>query len=319
MPRLAIIARDPLPIREAALAWLPAGVPVTRCQGTELSLELIFEQLSGGDLFGSQQAFWYQDFFGLKLGPKDGKRLAAMLASLPASTSLVVSQVLDFEQDWEEKKKLETQAYTNWVDGAPVQDFRQLSTPAKAPGWLAQRAQELYGLKLTPAQAQRLLAVSDNRLVLADSELSKLALLKTSDALQPVPDTLLNAVLSTNPAAEYLEMVDGLMTGARDAVTRLQTWFKATPETYRLVYELRTRLLALRDQAAGKRLPFFQSSKIQSCARYWRPPAIDTALLALARMEYALKSGQYTGLASKEAELAALELLALDLRGALKA
>jgi DNA polymerase III delta subunit len=318
MPRLTVIARDPLPIREAVLAWLPPGVPLERHQGHELSLEQIFSHLNGGDLFGSHQAHWYQDCAGLKLSPKEIQRLAAMLAQVPGHVHLACSHMLDFEQDWEEEKKLKTQSFSVWLDGVKVQDLRQLSAPSKAPDWLARRAQERYGLRLTASQAQRLLAVSDNRLVLADSELAKLALLKASDALQPVPDKLLDAIISTNPAAEYFAMVDAVCAGARDAIPRLQVWFKATQETYRLLYELRTRLFALRDQAAGMRLPGYQAAKIKSFARHWRQPAIDTALLALTRTEFALKSGFYTGLPSKEAELAALELLTLDMAQALK-
>ncbi len=318
MPRLAVIARDPLPIREAVQAWLPAGVPVERWQGSELSLEQVFTHLSGGDLFGSIQAFWYQDCAALKLGPKDNQRLAGMLASVPEHVFLATTQVLDFEQEWEEVKKLKTQAYSIWLDGVKILDLRPASAPAQAPGWLAQRAQDRYGLKLTLAQLQRLLTVSDNRLVLADSELGKLALLKTSDSLQPVPDKLLDAIMSANPAAEFLAVADAVSSGARDAIPRLQVWFKATQGTYRLLNELRVRLLALRDQAAGAKLQFFQQTKVHAVARLWRQPAIDTALLALARAEYALKSGQYTGLPSKDAELAALELLTRDFAQALK-
>jgi DNA polymerase III delta subunit len=318
VPRLTLIARDPLPIREAVQAWLPADVPLVRCQASELNLEQIFEHLNGGDLFGSAQAYWYQDFLSLKLGPKEGQRLAEMLARVPSTIYLACSQVLDFEQDWEEGKKLKTQIYANWTEGEKLTDLRQLSTPARAPGWLVQRAQERYGLKLSTAQTQRLLAVSDNRLVLADSELAKLSLLKTSDALQPVPDNLLHAVLSTNPAAEYTAMVEALLSGAADTVARLRVWHKATKETYKLVYELKRKLFTLREMASGKRLPSYLSGQVVGFAKHWRAPAIDTALLALARTEHELKSGHYTGLPSQDAELAALELLAVDLAHALR-
>ena len=318
MPRLAVIARDPLPIREKVEAWLPTGVPVGRFQGSELNLELVFTHLSGGDLFGSTQAFWYQDCTGLKAGPKDLKRLSELLADVPEHVFLATTQVLDVEQEWEEKKKLKTQAFRAWFDAVEYKDLRQASSPQQAPRWLVKRAIDKHGLKLTPPQAQCLLAVSDNRLVLADSELSKLALLKTSDALQPVPDKLLEAILSANPASEFMAVADAICSGARDAVSRLQTWFKATQDTYRLLYELRLRMLALRDQAAGGKLQFFQQDKLRSIARHWRQPAIDTAILALARTEYALKSGQYTGLPSKDAELAALVLLTRDFTLALK-
>jgi DNA polymerase III delta subunit len=306
MARHVVVARDPLVAEEAAKAKLPTGVETLRWYGSELNVDLIFQQLGSSDLFATRQSYLYLNVLDLKLRKADGERLAEILAHLPAEIDLVCTQVFSDVAYRDEERMLKGADLARWTQGAKVEDLRRVSDANQAPQWLHRRAQERYGLQLTPAQAQKLLALSGGKLALAEGELLKLSLIGAGG---PVTDALLDEVLAASPAVLYWELVDAIMGDRPDALQRLKTWHSLEAETFRLLAELRRRLLGLRALTLGQPVqpPFF-AQQLQRIARRWPPPRVATAIEQLAELEWKLKSGLIPGESSKDAELSALEV-----------
>jgi len=311
MGRALVIARDPLVAAEAAGARLPQGVPVRRHYVNDLSLDAIFQQLGSGDLFATRQAFVYVNVLDLKLKKADGERLEATLARMPAEIELVCTQVFDSLSYRDEERLLKGAELARWSRGAQVEDLRRVSDAANAPRWLAQRALQRHGLKLTPPQAQRLLAIVGGKLALAEGELLKLALVADGPT---VTDAEIESILAASPAVQYWELVDALLGGAPDALTRLRTWHSLEPEGFRLMAELRRRLLGLRALSQGQPVqpPFF-AQQLRSIARRWPAARLVRAIEGLAELEFRLKSGLIPGESSRDAELSALEVFTREL------
>jgi DNA polymerase III delta subunit len=182
-------------------------------------------------------------------------------------------------------------------------------------GWIAQRAKEKYGLALTRPQATRLFEVNGERMALVDSELRKLSLMKTSEQLQPVPDSMLEAMVAGSPQAQFYELADSLMRTVPDALARLEEWFGIEPETHRLLGEMRRRFLGLRSLSQGSSVqpPFFER-QLRSFQRSWSGSRLDRAILLTAELEHRLKSGETAGESSRDAEYSALEMYVVDLQ-----
>lgn len=313
MPRFVVIARDPLITGEAVLARIPPGVPCERHYASDLKFDTVFAQLGTADLFATQRAFHYVDFLDLDFKKAEGERFAALLQRLPDEITLICSQVITAESHADQEKLLKRQDYLRMVDGAVVDDLRRLSDDEQAARWLLAAARERHGLALTLPQARRIYTASGEQLALAASELTKLALLKTGDAVEPVPDGQLEAALSQNPAAHFYQLADAIMSGHPRVQQLLREWFSIAPETHRLVGELRRRLLGLRTIAMGERvMPPFFDKQLRGIAGQWPLPRLRRAILRLAELEFALKSGGTTGETSEDAELSALQVCLAD-------
>lgn len=310
MPRYFVIARDPLIAAEGVAARLPAEVPVERQYVADLDLDAIFAQLGTADLFSTRRAVHYIDFLALKLlSRKDAERLAGILERLPEEITLVCSQVLDYPTRGEETKALNSQTYKRWVGDTPVDDLRALSEGQRAVDWLRQRARERYNLALTDAQLRRLLGANDDRPALVDGELRKLWTMSTGDQPQPVSDEQLASAMSTSPGARFYGLVDAIMAQAPDIQQRLAQWYFLEPETYRLLAELRRRLIGLLALSRRERVqpPFF-AQQLSRVAHRWPPPRLKRAIILLAQLEYDMKSGTTVGETSREGEFNALQL-----------
>lgn len=315
MPRFVVIARDPLIADEGAARHLPADVPVERYRVVDLDLDQIFEQLTARDLFASARAIHYVDFLALKLpGKKDGERLRGIFDGIPAETTLVCSQVLDYQTRGEEKRVLNSQTWERWTTGSDIDDLRHLCEGTNAAEWVRQRARQKYGLALEGRQIELLLTANDDRPALVDTELQKLWMLKTTDEPQPISDNMLGAALSSSPGARFYELVDALLTAAPDAQQRLAAWFRIEPETFRLLAVLNRRLLDILALKRGEKpgSPFL-ARQLRHLAARWTEPGLKSALSDLARVEFELKSGLIPGETSKQGELSALQLLTVAL------
>jgi hypothetical protein len=196
MPRFLVIARDQLIAEEGAAARLPAGVRCERAHGAELSADAVFAQLGTPDLFAERRAYHYVNFLDCKLLKKDIERLRQILSQLPAEVTLVCTQVLAGDSRSDEERQLKGADFKLWSDGATVDDLRSAADGERAADWLRTRAAQRHGLKLTRPQAARIYALSGDNLALADSELSKLSLLKTGAEAETVSDATLAASLS---------------------------------------------------------------------------------------------------------------------------
>jgi DNA polymerase III delta subunit len=336
MPRLVVAAGDPLQGEEAALAWLPPALAYTRRDGSELSADLLFADLGQPGMFAEERALLYTDVLAAKLNKRDSERVAALLARLPAGTHLACVQVIQEETKSKSDTKFKSAGLRLFADGAELRDLRPLAEGAGAVQWLGQRAQERYGLRLGPPQLTRILALSDSSPALADGELQKLALLlggsgapaggSSSPAtgqgpapLAAVPDAVLDSLLSGSPAAKFYELVDTLLADPPGSQAALAAWFDAEGETFRLVFELRRRLLQARSAARGEAVyPPFAARGAQALARRLGGARLGGALEALAALEHGLKRGAYPGESSRLAELGALQVFAADLARALR-
>lgn len=315
MPRYLVIARDPLLVAEGVAARLPAGLAVERSYAADLSLEAIFTQLAIPDLFSAQRAVHYVDILGLKLNKHDGERLAQILLQLPPELHLACSQVLSAETRSEEERQLKGADFQRWASGAQLDDLRKLSEGQAALRWLEQRARERYQLKLSPVQLAQVFTLSGESLALADTELRKLNLLLGGDTPQAVPDELLRASLSSNPVAHFYDLVDAILSGAREAQARLVQWFSLEPEPHRLVGELRRRLLGLLAlERGGPPPPPYLANQLKRLAPRLNGERLRRAVLGLAELEQGLKTSAYPGVSSRDGELAGLQLYVRSLQ-----
>lgn len=315
MPRFVVIARDPLVADEAAAARL-AGIQHERRHASELSLDAVFGQLGSADLFAARSGYHYVDFLDLKLRKAEGERLAGMLERMPEEITLVCSQVLHDMTRTEEERALKSADFQRIAAGAQVDDLRRVSEGAAATRWLAERAGKVHGVKLTGAQAQRVLDAAGGRLALADGELRKLALLAETEGGATVSDVQLGEVLSLSPAVAFWGLADAVMDGRPEAQARLGEWFSLEPETFRLLAELRRRLLGLRALELGEPvMPPFFAKQLAGQRRRWTPARVRAGIEELAETEFRLKSGLIPGSSSKDAELTALQVLTRRLAG----
>lgn len=314
MPRFVVIARDPLVADEGAAARIPAGLPCERHYASDLRFETVLAQLGTADLFASARTYHYVNFLELDFKKAEGERFAELLSRLPDEVTLVCSQYIAAESRTEQEKVLKRAEYLRVAQGAVVDDLRRLSDEEQAVRWLTARARERHALALAPMQARRIYTATGEQLALAASELEKLALLKTTGAVEAVTDSQLDASLSLNPAAHFYQLADAILGGNPRAQELLREWFAIEPETHRLVGELRRRLLGLRSLALGERVmpPFFEK-QLRAFERQWPALRLRQAIVRLAQLEFALKSGGTTGESTEEAELSALQLCVADL------
>jgi DNA polymerase III delta subunit len=311
MPRTLIVARDPLVAEEAALARLPAGVEIRRWHANELSLDLIFAQLGSSDLFATRQSFLYLNVLDIKLKKAEGERLDSILAHMPPEIDVACTQVFTDLAYRDEERMLKGADLARWSKGAKVEDLRRVSDANQAPRWLLDRAAKQHGLKLTPQQAQRLLAITGGKLSLAEGELLKLSMLKTSSGLESMSDEQIEEVVSVSPAAQYWELVDSIMLGNSDAIQRLRIWYSLSSEDeiFGLLAILKQRFLGMRALALGLPVqPPFLAQQLQKLRNSWPPQRVIAATEMFAELDFSLKSGLIPGHTTKDAKLSALEV-----------
>lgn len=324
MTRFIIIARDPLIAAEAAAALVPAGVAVEHYFGSELSAEEVFAQLSSVDMFEPHKVFIYSDFLDIKLVKATAEKVNATLARLPAELSLICTQVFEDKSKADEDKALKTEDFRRFADGAKLEDLRGLSEARAGQRWLAERALKRYGLALTPAQSERLWMLAAEKPALVDTELRKLGLSRPDELDSAggaavgkgwaVPDDVFNANVSATPAAHFYALVDAIMVRAPESQRLLAEWFSLEPETFRLVFELKRKLLGLYTLSRGGQLqPPWLGNQLRPLTRHWPQPRLGRAIRGLAQLEHDLKSGMIPAESSKDAELSALQVYVADL------
>jgi hypothetical protein len=99
----------------------------------------------------------------------------------------------------------------------------------------------------------------------------------------------------------------------------LADWFNGEPETFRLIGELKRRLLQVRSVRRGEPVfPPFALRGAQALARRLQGGRYAAALDALATLETGLKAGAYPAASSHQAELTGVQLMAAQLAAALR-
>ncbi len=323
MSRSVIIARDPLIAAEAAAALVPAGVLSEHYFGAELSAEDVFAQLSSVDMFEPRKVFIYSDFLEIKLVKATAEKVNATLARLPAELTLICTQVFEDKSKGDEDKALKSEDFRRFADGAKLEDLRGLSEERAGQRWLAERALKRYGLALTPAQVQRLWQLAAEKPALVDTELRKLGLSRPDEfdlggasagKGWAVPEEVFSANVSATPAAHFYALVDAILLRSADSQRLLAEWFSLEPETFRLVFELKRKLLGLHTLARGGQLqPPWLGNQLRPFSRHWPSAKLGRAIRALAQLEHDLKSGMIPAASSKDAELSALQVYVADL------
>ena len=316
MPVHLFVARDPLILDEAVADCLPPGSKAARWHASELDIDAIFNQLGIADLFASERSFHYVDILDLKPGKRDGERLDEILGGLTPETTLICTQLFgDPEKRSDEDRKMKSQAFALWSKHAKVQDLRRQSDADNAMRWLVQRAERHYGLSISREQAMRLLHLSADQLALADAELAKLALAMPQDGEGKLSDALLEATVQGSPAAKFYDLADCVMNCAPQADRLLLEWFRQSPDTFRLVNELKRRFSGMRQlRRGGKVFPPFFARNLEKFQRRYPPQRFAASVELLAQLEQDLKSGTYAAASSKDAELSALQVFVVDLR-----
>jgi DNA polymerase III delta subunit len=318
MPALLVVAADPLQAETAALEWLPRGEAVTRRSGDELTADVLFTDLGQPGMFAETRVLLYTDVLAAKLNKKESERTSGLLASLPRETHLAAVQVIQEETKAKSDTKFKSAGLRLFAEGGKLLDLRAQAEGPAAVRWIAERASARHGLRLSTAQAARILAANAGSPAQAEGELLKLALLREGTAAWSVPDTVLEEVLSGSPAAQFYELVDRLLEQPARTQSTLSSWFKAEPETFRLIFELKRRLAQARSAQRGEQVyPPFAARSAQALARRLAPPRLNRAFEALARLEHGLKSGRYPAESSQQAELTALQLFAAELAAVL--
>jgi DNA polymerase III delta subunit len=320
MPRLAIVAGDVLQAEEEARAWLPAGVSVTRRGYEELSLDTMFADLGQPGMFAEDRALLYTNPLGLKFGKHDQERLAKLLLQLPSTTSLATVQVLDEESRKKADERLRRPEWRVFADGAELRDIRDRARGTGAARWLAQYAAG-KGLKLTPRQAEQVVLICGGVPALARGECDKLLLARAgADQLGTITDAELDQQLSGTPAAKFYELLDHLLADPASAQDDLAEWFNVEAETYRLVYEIKRRLLQVRLLQRGEQVyPPYAVRQAQALGRKLDGKRLGLALEALAALEHRLKSGLFPAASSRLSELGALQTFAAALAQIMRA
>lgn len=315
MNRHVVVARDPLIAAEAAAELVPRGVPVEKYFGAELGADELFSQLSTIDMFEPHKAFIYSDFLDIKLVKATAERVAAALARMPTELTLICTQVFEDKSKADEDKAMKGEDFRRFAEGAKLTDLRALSEERSALRWLGERAEKRYGLKLCGAQVQRLWQLAAEKPALADVELRKLGLSRPAEAgaAWAVPEELFAASVSATPAAHFYALVDAILGRSSNVQSELALWFSQEPETFRLVFELKRKLLGLLALSRGQQLqPPWLGNQLRGFTRHWPAPRLSRAIRALAQLEQDLKSGMIPAESSKDAELSALQVWVAD-------
>lgn len=318
MPRHIIIARDPLIASEAAQALVPAGVPSEHFFASELSAEDVFAQLSTVDMFEPRKAFIYSDFLELKLVKATAEKVNSSLARMPVELTLICTQVFEDKSKADEDKALKSEDFRRFAEGAKFDDLRGLSEARAGQRWLGERGQKRYGITLSSAQLERLWQLAAEKPALADTELRKLGLMRPDEAEEgkawAVPDEVFRSSVSATPSAHFYGLVDAILLRSPQSQELLARWFSLEPETFRLVNELKRKLLGLNTLSRGGQLqPPWLGNQLRPLARHWPSQRLGRAIQGLAKLEHDLKSGMIPAQSSKEAELAALQVYVADL------
>lgn len=308
MPVFVIAACDQLVLSEAVNKHIPKGVPCQTHYGWDLECDTIFEQLGSPGLFAEQQAYHYAEFTKISLRKKEADRFCTLLEKLSPQTTLVCSLLIDEEDDYKEKQKKGTADFKRVSSRGKFEDLCSLSDPREAVPWLQARALDKYGVVLEAKQVERMYGSCGNSISGVDSVLTKLWMFKPDDRKLPIPDSMLDKVLSDNPESKYNDLVNLVMAGDGNALTRLHDWFPTARENFRLVSELSRKLLQLKALAQGEKLPFWAEKQVRPFVRYYRGQKLKQAILLAAEMEQAMKTGAIPGENTEAAKLVLLEL-----------
>lgn len=312
-----VTASDPLLLRER-VAELMGDREVESYYAGDISLRELAARVSTLDLFSSARGFWLKDINALQATKKTKRELAMLATALPGDAVLVFSQDTYFGGDWLAQRRFEQGALRRAVAEVVDQQVEASVHPRKLAGWVRQRAEERYGLKLAAYQVDTLIDVCADLPSLIDGELKKLALLKTREG-DTISENWFKIVLARTWSYSAAKIADAVLARRTDAYRFLLRIYRRESIIARLLPELYRGLLRLywiRSDPDFRSRPEFRRvgwrlEKLQEAARRWRREALLKALTVVTDTAFRLRTGRMGGRTPQEAER---DLLLLMLR-----
>jgi DNA polymerase-3 subunit delta len=236
------------------------------------------------------------------------EQMPGMIAALPDWTRLVFVEAGP-EKSMPGKRGGRQQALKkliNLVENDPRGKVLAFDTPRDLPRWLQERASR-YQATLDMAAARLLAECVGSDLVLADTELAKLATYTAGARAISKDDVTLLVPYSAE--ANIFRMVDALgQRNGKSALTLLRKLLDAGDEPlrifgmftrqYRMILQMREQLDSGQSvQGASRSLGMrdFIAEKIASQARQYRTEQLERILAILLETDIAIKTGRLTG------------------------
>ncbi|MCD6119417.1 hypothetical protein J7K50_06210 [bacterium] len=220
-----IFGKDDLLIREKVEECL-ALPEYSRHFAGELSFDGLIEIISATDLFALEEAHWIDGVKALGISKSDVERLEKAIRECAPNKFVAFSQNTNFK-DWRDVKKYESSAAHKLLDEAASETYNltKLTYPNVVVDWTRARARK-HGLVISYAGAEIIAEASAHLPQLVDAELRKIALLKKSDKLQEVPESLIKKHIFPIPAERIFSYLDALLERRDMAVDMLAEIFE---------------------------------------------------------------------------------------------
>ena len=310
MPTYYVFGKDDLLIREELKLRLGRD-SFTHLYGDEMKLADLLELMTSSDLFAVEEAYWIEGIKGIKVTKgKECDTLDDALKTCPPNKLVAFSQNLSDFKDYRASRDFEVRnALHNLLKNATNEfyDLSQMSYPDRVIEWAVARAKK-YGLALNTSAAVAISEACANLPQLIDGELQKLAVLKTSDKLQPVSEKMIRENVFEVPSEKIFAYLDALLERKNRAVYLLEQLFDFGAEGTAILgaiyrrFELVIRAIAdgVRSLDEVKRMPYDARQRFAVQVRSWDRERISRAFELIAEADFGLKTsraGQYDLLA----------------------
>lgn len=317
MPTCFITGKDELLIREE-VRKLARKVEVDVFHTDDVKLDAFTQHATTSDLFSSERVLWLKDVASLPRSKKTAEMLAALCKRIPAHTTVVFSQNLDFGDDYRKASAFRSSAVAQALEKAVDRAIEPKLVGRQLRRWILTHAEKSYGLRLEERQAEELAQLADERPALVDMELRKLSLLKQPGATASVRDPVFRAVVSRAIGGRMRQLVDTALERDIQAFNLAADASRTESlghDFYRDFYRGLQRLLAIRtdpqfrSRPEFKALPQFVVEKLRAAAPKWSTQSLLDALVLVTRAEFRMRTGRVAGRSPQAAELNLLLML----------
>ncbi len=315
MPTWFITGIDELVIAEKVYS-ICKGIEVTSFYANEVDLSSLTSRLSSANLFSLEEAYWIKEVNRLSFNKRTEKSLRELISSAPTSTILIFSQELYFDGEYVESKKFE--------EGTLAKLLKELAdhfvdipySPFAVNRWAEQRALNRYALLLSKNQVEKIVSMSRELPSLIDSELRKLALLKTRAELERVPDEWFERIVTKTIGNELNEIREMILEKNMSAIYLLFEVYKREPigpallsELHRsleTIYKLKTEegMGAVKGKSETRKM-----AHLRSMAKRWTLEDVIKAMRIITETLFKQRTGRVAGKSPDEAQRNSLAIL----------
>ncbi len=309
-----ITGLDNLLISEKVKA-ISKGADIRSYYFDEINLSEMMAEVSTADLFSSGICYWLKEVGRLPATRKSVKSIGKLIGSLTGETKLIVSQQTHFGGDFLLRKRFLGSSFFK----ALVKLFdKHIDITIDLAQWTRERARKNYGLELSSEQVELLVSGSNDLPCLIDSELKKLALLKTKKQVQRIADTTFKWLVSSTSQDGLWVVRDLVMRKDTRALKALiQTYkqqsigFALLRELYRSFSTLHLYLIATPEEKAHllRGMSFRARKNLEAYKKLWDEKALLTAMLHITEAEFVHRTGRTAGMDPDQAERDLLVLL----------